>query len=64
MSTEELTGGSYEIRDGKRVRITPPTAETPGGGARDAQGRPYDAISPEEPEPPKPRRLTAVKGAD
>lgn len=33
-------GGSYEIRDGVRVRVEEPTAPTDTGGARDADGKP------------------------
>ena len=43
-------GGSYEIRDGKRVRLDTPQTDHPDGPrARDADGNPHDR--PEETAP-------------
>lgn len=48
-------GGSYEIRDGKRVRVAAPTQPSDTGGARDADGKPFDA--PQETAAPEPTPL-------
>jgi hypothetical protein len=46
-------GGSYEVRDGKRVLVEPPTADHPDGNrARDADGTPHD--QPDETAPALP----------
>jgi hypothetical protein len=49
MNNDEFQGqgGSFVMRDGKRVRVEAPTQPTDTGGARDADGKPLDA--PQEP---------------
>lgn len=51
-------GGSFEIRDGKRVRVQAPTKSSDTGGARDPQGNPLPGTVPpvDQPaaEPPAP----------
>lgn len=60
-------GGCYEIREGKRVRVTEPTKDHPEGNRpRDEHGRALD-VAPEEPKaaPPAgtrgPRKLTSIE---
>lgn len=45
-------GGSFEIRDGKRVRIEAPTKATDTGGARDADGKPLPGTVPPDASQP------------
>lgn len=60
-------GGSYEIRDGKRVQVEAPTKDHPEGNRpRDSEGRPLD-VAPEPapaapPEKPRggPRRPASM----
>jgi len=43
-------GGSYEVRDGKRVRVVEATKDHPEGNrARDADGRPLGAAEEAKP---------------
>ena len=57
-------GGSYEIRDGKRVRVEEPTAMTATGGARDADGKPLDLPPDAAIETTPTRRIRAVRPAE
>jgi hypothetical protein len=51
--TQERTGGSITVNDGKITECTAPTADHPEGNrARDAHGRPLDAHSRKPSEPP------------
>ena len=44
-------GGSYEVRDGKRVQVEAPTKDHPEGNRpRDEHGKPLDIVA-EEPKP-------------
>ncbi len=51
-------GGTYEVREGKRVLVTPPTQSHPEGDrARDADGKPIDeapAAAEATPQPDAP----------
>ncbi len=58
-------GGSYELRDGKRVRVQEPTRHSIGGGARDQEGKPLPGTVPPQESPaaeaaPKARRANAA----
>lgn len=55
-------GGSFVIRDGKRVRVEQPTRNTDTGGARDASGRPLPGTVPPD-RKPEPTPVEAAPAA-
>lgn len=48
-------GGTYEVRNGKRVRVDKPQEHPAGGGARNAKGDPVDEPHGKEPALPEPQ---------
>ncbi len=50
-------GGSYIIKDGKRERVEEPTKPTDTGGARNADGSPFEA-----PQIPAAPEVTTTRG--
>lgn len=64
--SEPQAGGSYEIRDGKRVLVERTEDHPEGNRPRAADGRPIDAATGAEPAPaaPPPRRRGNGKDGD
>lgn len=57
-------GGRYEIRDGKRVRVEESTRPSDTGGARDADGKPFDAPAAVEEKPAAAKKTSRTAAAE